>query len=174
MAFTPYQAAIPACLVVLSNIKSWLDKAAEQKPEAELIAARLAPDMYPLARQVQIVSDTAKGAGARLSGATAPAMPDTEANFAELKDRCDKTIAFLQSVDRAAIDDSMDREIVINFPNGAGMRFTGEEYLTGFVLPNLYFHASMIYAILRAEGVEIGKMDYLAHLAPNFFGPPAS
>lgn len=172
MSITPSQASIPACITMLSNMKSWLDKAAAQKDEAVLIEARLAPDMFALARQVQIASDIAKNGAARLAGIEAPAMPDTEASFAELKERCDKTIAFLDTVDDATIDAGMDREIVMTFPSGGGMKFDGQTYLTGFVLPNLYFHASMVYAILRAEGVEIGKLDYLAHLAGNVFAPP--
>ena len=169
---SPYQASVPVFVTVLTNIKAWLDKAAAQKPEADLIAARLAPDMYPLAKQVQLVSDSAKGCGARLAGVEAPSMPDTEASFAELKERCDKTIAFLESLDPAAVDAGITREIELRFPNGGGMRFDGQTYLTGFVLPNVYFHASMAYAILRAQGVDIGKLDFLAHLGGNVFPPP--
>jgi hypothetical protein len=172
MSFTPYQASVPAFVTMLTNIKGWLDKAAAQKDEALLIDARLAPDMFALARQVQIVSDTAKNGAARLAGVEAPSMPDTETSFAELKARCDATIAFVQSVDAAAIDGGIGREVVITFPNGGGMRFDGQTYLNGFVLPNLYFHASMVYAILRAQGVEIGKLDFLAHLGANVFAPP--
>jgi hypothetical protein len=172
MSLSLYQTSVPAFVAMLTNIRNWLDKAAAQKDEAVLIEARLAPDMFALARQVQIVSDTAKGAAARLTGTEGPAMADTETSFAELKARCDKTIAYLQSVDRAALDAGGAREIVVTFPNGGGMRFDGLTYLTGFVLPNFYFHASMVYAILRAEGVEIGKPDFLAHLAPNMFAPP--
>ncbi len=174
MTLTPYEACIPACITMLGNIKLWLDKAAAQKPEAELLEARIAPDMFPLAKQVQIASDIAKGGAARLSGADAPAMADTEASFADLKDRCDKTIAFLQSVDPAAVNEGYDKEVVITFPNGAGMRMDGATYVHGFVLPNVYFHASMVYALLRGAGVEIGKQDFLAHLAPNMFPPPAA
>ena len=94
-------------------------------------------------------------------------------SFAELKQRCAATIAYLRSIDPAALDSGAGREIVVNFPNGGGMRFDGLTYLNGFVLPNFYFHASMVYAILRAQGVELGKFDYLAHLAPNVFPPPA-
>jgi hypothetical protein len=166
------EASIPAFVAVLTNLKALLDKGAAQKPEADLVEARLAPDMFALARQVQIVSDTAKGAAARLAGVEGPSMPDTEASFAELKARCDATIAFVQSVDTAAIDAAGDREIEIKFPNGGGMRFDAVTYLNGFVLPNLYFHASMVYAILRSEGVDVGKMDFLAHLRPNVFAPP--
>jgi len=172
MANSPYNASVPVFVNVLTNLKNWLDKAAAQKDEAVLIEARLAPDMYPLAKQVQLVSDIAKGCGARLAGAEAPSMPDTEASFAELKERCDKTIAFLEGLDPAAVDAGIAREIEMKFPNGGGMRFDAPTYLNGFVLPNLYFHASMAYAILRAQGVDIGKLDFLAHLAPYVFHAP--
>lgn len=172
MSYTPYQASVPAFTAVLTNIKTWLDMAAAQKDEALLIDARLAPDMFALARQIQIVSDTCKNGAARLAGIEAPSMPDTESSFAELKGRCDATIAFVQSVEPAAIDAGIDREILITFPNGGGVRFDGLTYLNGFVLPNLYFHASTAYAILRANGVQIGKQDYLGHLAQYMFAPP--
>jgi uncharacterized protein len=172
MALSIQQASVPAFVSMLTSIKNWLDKAAAQKPESELIESRLAPDMFALARQVQIASDTAKGAVARLAGIEAPAMPDAEASFAELKERCDKTIAYLRSIDPAALEAGATREIVMTFPNGGGMRFDGLTYLTGFVLPNFYFHASMTYAILRAQGIELGKFDFLAHLAPHTFAPP--
>ena len=174
MSYSLYQSSVPGFIAMLTNIKNWLDKAAGQKDEAVLIDARLAPDMFALARQVQIASDSAKGAAARLTGTQDPAMPDTEASFAALKQRCDKTIAYLQSADAAAYDAGASREIVITFPNGGGVKFDGQTYLTGFVQPNFYFHASMVYAILRAQGVELGKQDYLAHLAPHMFAPPAT
>jgi hypothetical protein len=172
LSISPTQAFVPAAIAMLTNIKGLLDKAAAQKDEAVLLEARLAPDMFALPRQVQIASDIAKNGAGRLAGIEAPSMPDTEASFAELKERCDKTIAFLQSVDPAGIDAGMGREITITFPNGGGMRLDGLTYLTGFILPNLYFHASMVYAILRAEGVDIGKQDFLVHLAGNMFAPP--
>ncbi|MEL1249177.1 DUF1993 domain-containing protein [Aurantiacibacter gilvus] len=168
-----YQSTVPVFIATLTNIKAWLDKAAAEGDEAALMEARLAPDMYPLPKQVQLVSDSAKGCGARLTGIEAPAMPDTEASFAELKDRCDKTIAFLESLDPAAVDAGITREIELKFPNGGGMKFDAQTYLCGFVLPNVYFHASMAYAILRANGVNVGKLDFLAHLAPYVYAPPA-
>lgn len=168
-----YSATVPAFIAMLTNIGNWLDKAAAQKDEATLIEARLAPDMFALARQIQVASDSAKGAAARLSGTEAPAMPDTEASFAELKQRCAKTIAFLQSVDPAAYDAGLAREVVITFPNGAGLRFDGATFLNGYALPNFYFHASMAYAILRNEGVDLGKQDFLTHLGQYMFPPPA-
>ena len=172
MSISLYDVSIPPCVAVLTNLKNMLDKAAAEKGEEGLIEARLSPDMYALARQVQFVSDSAKGIAARLSGTESPSMPDTEASFAELKERCDKTIAFIQSVDAAAIDAGAERQIEIKFPNGGGMRFDGATYLTGFALPNLYFHAGMAYAILRKEGVSVGKMDFLTHLAPYVFAAP--
>ena len=173
MSYSAHQSSVPAFIAMLTNMKNWLDKAAAQKNEADLIDARIAPDMFPLSRQIQIASDAAKGAVARLTGSEAPAMPDTETTFAELKARCDKTIAFLQSADAAAYDAGLASEVVITFPNGAGIKFDGQTFLTGFALPNFYFHASMTYAILRQNGVDLGKQDFLAHLAPFMFPPPA-
>jgi hypothetical protein len=163
---------LPGFLAMLTNIKSWLDLAAAGGNEALLIEAKLADDMLPLARQIQIAADAAKGAGARMSGSEAPAMPDTETSFAELKARCDKTIAYLQSIDAAAFDAGAAREVIITFPNGGGVKFDGLTFLTQFAVPNFYFHATTTYAILRANGVAIGKQNYLAHLAPHMFAPP--
>jgi hypothetical protein len=173
MPLSLHQASVPVFTSMLGTIKGWLDKAAAQQDEKVLIEARLAPDMFPLSRQIQIASDGAKGAIARLAGIDAPAMPDVETSFAELKERCDKTVAFIASVDPAAIDAGADREIVITFPNGGGLRFDGTTSLTGFALPNFYFHATTTYAILRAQGIDLGKIDYLAGLAPYLFAPPA-
>jgi uncharacterized protein len=173
MSLSLHQSAVPGFIAMLTNIKGWLDKAAAQMDEAVLIEARLTPDMLPLARQIQIAADAAKGAAARLTQTEAPVMADTESSFAELKDRCDKTIAFLRTADPAAFDDGGTREIVVTFPNGAGLRFDGTTFLTQFAVPNFYFHATTTYAILRAQGVEIGKQDFLTHLAPHMFAPPA-
>jgi hypothetical protein len=172
MSYSPSTTALPAFIATLGNIKLWLDKAAAQKDEASLIGASLAPDMFTLARQIQAASDGAKGAAARLTGGEAPAMPDTESSFAELKQRCDKTIAYLESIDPAAFDAGAAREIELKFPNGGGLRCDGATFLSGFALPNFYFHASMAYAILRHHGVEIGKFDYLAHMGAYAFAPP--
>lgn len=173
MSLSLHQASVPTFIAMLTNVKTWLDKAAAQQDEGVLIEARLAPEMFALARQVQIASDTAKGAAARLTASDAPAMPDTEASFADLKARCDKTIAYLQSIEADAYSAGESREIVITFPNGAGLRFDGKIFLTGYALPNFYFHVGMVYAILRNQGVALGKQDFLAHLAPNMFAPPA-
>ncbi|HEX4848939.1 MAG TPA: DUF1993 domain-containing protein [Novosphingobium sp.] len=173
MSASLHAATVPAFIAMLSNIKQWLDQAASEGNEADLIKASLTEDMLPLARQIQIASDAAKGAAARLTGTDAPAMADEETTFAELKARCDKTIAYLQTIDPAAYDAGAGREVVITFPNGGGVKFDGHTFLTGFALPNFYFHATTTYAILRARGVKLGKQNFLAHLAPYMFAPPA-
>jgi uncharacterized protein len=166
MSFTIYDASVPVFANALTSMRAWLDKAAAEKSEAELIEARLAPDMRPLPAQYQMASDSAKNAIARLTGTEAPSMPDTEASFAELRDRCDRTIAYVRAADRTALDAGGDREVVLKFPNGMGYRFTGSAYLTGFALPNFFFHVTTAYAILRGAGVSLGKPDFLQHLGP--------
>jgi hypothetical protein len=173
-SFSIYEASAPAFVNSLTNIPAWLDKAlAEGKSEADIIGARLAPNMAPLSGQIQMASDTAKSAIARLAGIEPPSMPDTETTIAELKERCAKTIAFIKSVDRSALDGAEDREVVLMFPNGMGYRFTGRAFLTGFALPNFYFHVTTAYALLRAQGVTVGKPDFLAHVGPPNIMPAA-
>ncbi len=165
MSFRIYDAAAPIFLQALETMPAWLDKAlAEGKSEAALMEARLAPDMRPLPAQFQIASDSAKGAIARLAGVEAPAMADTEASFADLKTRCDKTAAFIRSVSPEAMAGAESREITLKFPNGMGYRLTGARFLTGFALPNFLFHVTTAYAILRKEGVAVGKADFLQHM----------
>ena len=164
MSFSLYDASAPVFVSMLKNMRAWLDKAAAEGDPAVLVEARLVDDMKPLTAQYQFASDSAKNAIARLIGIEPPSMPDTETTFAELQERCDKTIAFLESADAAALGGSEDREVTIKFPNGMGYRFSGGDYLRRFALPNFYFHATMAYAILRAQGVSLGKPDYLQHL----------
>ena len=165
MSFTIYDASVPVLTAALTNMQAWLDKASsEGKDESVLMAARLAPDMRPFPGQFQMASDTAKGAIARLAGVEAPSMPDTEASFAELKGRCQRTIDFIHGVERSKFVGADEREVVIKFPNGMGYSFNGREYLTGFVLPNFFFHVTTAYALLRANGVSVGKPDFLQHL----------
>ena len=171
MAFTLYEASAPVFVNALTNMRAWLDKAAAEKDEAALLEARLAPDMRPLPAQFQMASDSAKNAIGRLAGIEAPSMADTEASFAELKERCDRTIAFIQSVDPATIAAGEDRQVELRFPNGMGYRWVGRDYLTGFALPNFLFHVTTAYAILRAQGVTLGKPDFLQHLGPPNLGP---
>jgi uncharacterized protein len=166
MSFSIYDASAPVFVRSLQDMRAWLDKAAAEKSEADLLTAQLAPDMRPLPAQYQMASDSAKNAIARLCGIEAPAMPDTEASFADLKQRCDRTIAFIESVETAAFAGSEDREVVLRFPNGTGYRWEGAAYLTGFAIPNFFFHVTTAYAILRASGVALGKPDFLQHLGP--------
>jgi hypothetical protein len=165
MSFTIYDASAPVFTHALTNIQAWLDKAvAEGKAEAAIVEARLAPDMLPFSRQIQISSDTAKNAVARLIGVEAPAMADTETTFAELKDRCQRTIDYINGLDRKAFDGAETRAVQLKFPNGMGYNFTGAQFLTGFALPNFFFHVTTTYALQRKEGVAIGKPDFLQHL----------
>jgi uncharacterized protein len=165
MAYSIYDASIPVMSRALTNLSKILDKAtaqakAENKPLAALLEARLAPDMNPFPFQIQSASDAAKGCAARLAGIDAPSMPDTEKTFPELKERLEKTIAFLNSVKPQQLAGAEDRQVVLKFPQGE-MKFTGRDYLTGFALPNFFFHVTTAYALLRHKGITIGKMDFL-------------
>ena len=165
MAISMYEISVPVLIRGLTNASTLLDKAAEhattKKFDSTVLAQlRLFPDMHPLTRQVQIACDTAKGAAGRLAGVDIPKHEDTEASFAELKVRIGKTVDFLKSVNAAQMQDAETRSVELKFPNGS-MKFTGIDYLTGFVLPNFYFHISMVYALLRKAGLEIGKKDFL-------------
>lgn len=174
MSFSIRDASAPVFIAAFTSMQNWLDKAlSEGKSEKDLMEARLAPDMYPLPKQIQIASDTAKGAIARLTGIDAPSMPDTEASFEELKARCQKTIDFIQSVSPAKFDGAETRQVTLRFPNGMGYVFDGKDYLTGFALPNFFFHVTTAYGILRAAGVGVGKPDFLAHLGQPVTLPAA-
>jgi hypothetical protein len=166
MDFNMWTASVPMFVNTLTDMRAWLDKAAAEKDEGALLDARLAPDMRPLPAQYQMASDSAKNALARLTGGDAPSMPDAEQSFADLRERCDKTIAYLKGFDAQSLVGSDVREVEIKFPNGHGYRWAGAAYLTGFALPNFYFHATTAYAILRHAGVSLGKPDFLQHLGP--------
>jgi hypothetical protein len=169
MPLSLYEVSAPVFARSLADMAGWLDKAeAEGRDEAAFMAARLAPDMRPLPAQFQMASDSAKNAVGRLAGVEAPAMADTEASFAELRDRVRRTIAFIEGVDPAAFDGAEDREVVFRVPSG-GWRWSGREYLTGFALPNFFFHVTTAYAILRHAGVGLGKPDFLRHVGPPHF-----
>ena len=165
MAFSIYQASAPVLTRILTNLSAILDKAEAHctarkiAPEA-LLQFRLYPDMFPLARQVQIASDTAKSAAARLAGVEVPSWEDHETTFAQLKERCEKTDKYLATFTPEQIDGSEDREVVLKMRDGQ-MNFTGRQYLLGFATPNFYFHLTTAYALLRQCGVEIGKRDFL-------------
>lgn len=165
MSITMYQASIPVFVRMLGNLSSILDKAgahAETKniDQAVFINARLAPDMYALSRQVQIATDMVKGCAARLAGVEVPSYEDNEITFADLQARIAKTVAFLQSVSDGQINGSEERTVTLKL-RGKEVSFSGQPYLLNFVLPNFYFHITTTYAILRHNGVEIGKMDYI-------------
>jgi hypothetical protein len=165
MSLTMYQASIPSFVRMLDNLSVILDKAAahaeaKKIDPAVFINARLAPDMFPLCRQVQIATDMVKGCAARLAGIEVPRYEDNETTFAELQARIGKTKAFLQSVSASQIDGSEERQITLKF-GSRELSFLGQPYLLDFVLPNFHFHLSMTYAILRHNGVEIGKKDYI-------------
>lgn len=162
MSFGLYDASAPIFLRALTTLSALMDKALAQGfDESALLHARLAPDMRPFPNQIQLASDSAKGAVARLTGTENPSMADTEASFAELKARIEATMAFIRSVDRSAYEGGEDRDVVLKFPGGE-QHFKGGAYLAEFALPNFFFHVTMAYALLRAAGVEIGKRDYLS------------
>jgi hypothetical protein len=163
-----YEASIPAFARTLENLSQILRKAeayAESKKieKQVLIDARLAPDMFPLARQIQIASDSVKGAAARLTGSEIPSYPDTETSFAELQERIAKTLKFIQGFKPEQFDGSETRDIVVKGRNHE-RRFNGRDYLFSFVIPNFFFHVTTAYAILRHNGLEIGKADYLGNI----------
>ncbi|WP_339490529.1 DUF1993 domain-containing protein [Pseudomonas sp. EL_65y_Pfl2_R95] len=165
MSLSMYQASVPVFVRMLSNLDAILDKAithaeASGFDSVILVNARLAPDMYALSRQIQIATDAAKGCVARLAGVDVPSYADTEASIAELKERIAKTSAFVQSFKAEQIDGSEEKTINIKLPSRE-LSFSGQMFLLHFALPNFYFHISTCYAILRHNGVKIGKMDYL-------------
>jgi hypothetical protein len=166
MAVSLYDAAIGSYLNALKNLQSLLDKA-EQHARAigadpgRHLESRLIDDMASFTRQIQFASDAAKSGAARLAGLTPPSFPDTETTWAEVKDRVARTIAFVESVDRAKVEGDDERIIELPLPNRT-MTFTARDFVFGFSLPNFYFHVVMAYGLLRKDGVPLGKMDYLA------------
>ena len=165
MTLSLYQASVPVLVRALNNLTAILGKAtvhaeAKKIDPSVFINARLAPDMFPLARQIQSASDSAKGCAARLAGVSIPSYADTEVTFPELQERIAKTLAFLQSLNVVQIDGNEDRAVTIRL-RGGEVHFTGQSYLLSFALPNFFFHVSMAYAILRHHGLEIGKVDFL-------------
>jgi hypothetical protein len=168
MSISMYQASIPTLVHMLRNLDGILAKAgahaeAKRIDPSVLVSSRLYPDMFPLARQVQIATDMAKGCGARLAGQEPPRYEDTEATLSELSGRIHKTIAYLESLKAEAIEGSEARVITLKLRD-ASVTFQGTSYLLNFVLPNFYFHVTAAYAILRHNGVELGKQDYLGKI----------
>jgi len=165
MAFTIYDASVPPLVTMLENLGHVLrvgeTHARENGVDAkQYLEARLAPDMFPLTRQVQVATDMAKGCGGRLAGADIPKYEDTETSFDELQARLAKTVAYLKGLDRSAFEGAEDKAVTLKFPN-AEFHFNGLDYLNNFAMPNVYFHITTAYAILRHKGVPLGKPDFL-------------
>lgn len=168
MSLSMSQASLPVFTHALKNLSVVLAKGkahAEVKKldEASIVNFRLFPDMLPFATQVRIACDMVKGAGARLAGIEPPKFEDNEKTFDELIARVEKTLDFISTLAASQIDGSEAREITLSSPRGT-MKFTGQNYLLQFVLPNLYFHSATTYNILRHNGVEVGKMDFLGKI----------
>lgn len=165
MSFSIYDAAVPVFDQILAALNKILDKAIAHasdrdiKPEV-LLQARLFPDMFPFTRQVQIASDHAKGASARLSGVEVPSHEDNEKSFEELKDRIARTLTFIRGLDPASFVGAETRMVTL-MRRGEPLTMDGREYLFQRALPNFYFHATTAYALLRHNGIEIGKRDFL-------------
>jgi hypothetical protein len=164
VALSMYQASVPVFLQMLKALSAILDKAGAAADPQELVGARLAPDMFPLARQVQIATDHAKGAAARLAGREVPKFDDDETSFEALKARIAKTIDFVRSVPPAEIEGSEERDVSLTI-GGQPMTFTGQRYLLHFALPNFFFHVTTAYDILRHKGLPIGKRDFMGPVA---------
>ena len=165
MSISMHSASVPIFVRMLGNLLAWLDKAeahagAKKFDANVLLAVRLAPDMLPFVRQIQIACDAAKFGVARLAGVEAPKFEDNEASFAELRERIAKTLAYVQSVPAAQIDGTEDKDVTVPRRDGP-MVIKGEPYLKHFVLPNFFFHMTTAYALLRHNGVDLGKSDYL-------------
>jgi len=165
MQISMYEALVPTANRMLRNLSVILDKGAafaeaKKVDPTVLLNGRIAPDMFAFTRQVQIACDMVKGAAARLSGSEIPKFDDNEASFADLKARIAKTLAFVNGIDATRFDNSEDRDILLQMRTGE-LRFKGLVYLRDFVLPNMYFHITTAYAILRHNGVELGKPDFI-------------
>jgi hypothetical protein len=165
MSISMYQASVPRFVNILGNLANILDKAqahvdAKKLADATLTSYRLFPDMLPMSTQVQIACDTAKGVVARLAGMEIPIYDDNEKTLADLKARVVKTIAFIQSVTPEQIDGTEDKDIVTK-RGEKETHYKGMQFLLGHAIPNFYFHITTAYNILRHNGVEIGKRDFL-------------
>lgn len=166
MSITMHSASVPVFVRMLKNLSAILDKA-EQHAEARkfdvavLLGSRLAPDMLPFTRQVMIACDSAKFAVSRLSGVDAPSFPDTEKTIAELRERIAKTIEYVQSVPAEKVNGTEDKPVSVPIRGMEPLQFTGESYLKHHALPNFLFHVTTAYALLRHNGVQLGKADFL-------------
>ena len=164
MPISMHSQSVPVFARLLNNLSGILDKTAQNCAErkiepAVLLGSRLSPDMFPLSRQIQIACDMAKGGAARLGGVEVPKYEDNEVSIDDLKARIAKTIAFVQSVPEAQFGDSDTRSVTIQ-QRGESVTMAGQKYLNNFVLPNFFFHMTTAYAILRHNGVPLGKVDF--------------
>jgi hypothetical protein len=165
MSITMHSASVPIFVRMLANVNTWLDKAeahaaAKKFDTSVYLNTRLAPDMLPFTKQIQIACDTVKFCVARLAGVDSPKFEDNETTLTELRERISATIAYVKSVPAAQIDGSEEKDITLPRRDGP-IIMKGEAYLKHFVLPNFFFHLTTAYALLRHSGVEVGKMDYL-------------
>ena len=168
MALSLFDVSIPVLVRGLTNLSILIDKAAayteaKKLDPTALAQVRLFPDMFPLSRQVQIACDTAKGGAGRLAGVEIPKHEDNETTLPELKQRIAKTLDFVKGIKASQLEGAETRPIELKGPNRT-LSFTGLSYVNHFVLPNFYFHESITYAILRTNGVEVGKSDYLGEI----------
>ena len=165
MSFSMYEASVPVFTQILNSLAAIIDKAQTHANDknidpAALLQARLYPDMFPFLRQVQVATDFAKGCSARLAGAEVPRYDDTETSFADLRERITRTVAFINDLPRDAIEASAQRDIVTG--SGAKIReFKGQDYLVHYAMAHFYFHATTAYALLRHNGVDVGKKDFI-------------
>ncbi len=162
---TMYQASVPLMDHMLTNLSKLLDKAIAHAASLNyspdvLLGTRLFPDMFPLIKQIQIVCDFAKGAGARLSGVEVPTFADEESTMEEAKERIAKTLAFIRGLDASTFEQSAERTIELKM-RGEVMTMDGQTYLYRFVMPNFYFHSTTAYNLLRHNGVPVGKRDFM-------------
>jgi uncharacterized protein len=169
MSLSIHDASVPVLTHALGNLAGIVEKGrlhaeSEKLDPAVLLGMRLYPNMFAFTRQVQVVSDSAKGCMARLAGVEAPKYEDTEASFAELRQRIDKTLAFVKGFEPRQLEGADSRAVVLKFPNSTLNFKSGWDYLQSFVLPNVYFHSAMAYGILRHGGVKLGKSDYLGSI----------
>jgi hypothetical protein len=167
MPITMYSASVPVFVRMLGNLGTWIDKAeahaaAKKFDPSVYLGSRLAPDMLPFTKQIQIACDAAKFCVARLTGTESPKFEDNETSLAELRERIAKTVAYVRSVPAEQIDGSDGKDISVPRRDGA-ITMKGEDYLRHFVLPNFYFHVTTTYALLRHCGVDLGKADFLGN-----------
>ena len=169
MSLSMHAASVPVFVKMAKNMLNWLDKAEAHAKNKKFdvnnfVGQRLAVDMLPFARQIQIASDAAKGCVARLAGDEPPKWADDETTIEQLRGRLKKTIEYVESFPAHRLEGSDKRDIVMPLGPDRTMRMTGEVFLEGFSIPNFFFHVTMVYALLRQGGVELGKGDYLGGL----------